>query len=102
MTKLLAALGIAGALLLGATSDASAHGWRGPHHHGRIHRPGPVVVVRPAPVYRAPVRRPARVVVVAPAPVYRRPAPVVVVRPAPVVVHPAPVVVAPPASHGRF
>lgn len=92
---LLATLGLAGALLLGAAPDASAHG-RGRHHHGpgRVHRPARVIVVRPAPVYRAPVYRPARVVVVAPAPVYR---------PAPVVVRSAPVVVAAPAPHhGRW
>lgn len=93
---LLAALGL-GALLLGMTaSDASAHGWRGPHRH-RIHRPvvrvvrpAPVVVVRSAPVYVAP----APVVVAPPAPVYR-PAPAVIAPPAPVVVAPAP-------RHGRW
>ena len=49
--KLLAAVGLAGALLLGASTNASANPWRGPHF-------------RPAPVYRAPVYR---------APVYRTP-----------------------------
>jgi hypothetical protein len=42
--KLLAAVGLAGAMLLGATTDASAHPFRGPYF-------------RPAPVYRAPVYR---------------------------------------------
>ena len=72
--KLLAAVGIAGALLVGASTNASANPWR----------PG---FVRPAPVVVAPAYRP----VYMPAPVYR-----------PVVVAPAyrpvysPVVVAPP------
>lgn len=91
---LLATLGIAGALLLGVTTDASAHGWRGPHrHHGhrpivRVVRPAPVVIVRPAPVIvrRAPVLVAPPVVVAPPAPIYRA---------APVVAPPAPVVVAP-------
>lgn len=55
--KLLAAVGLAGALLLGASADASAHPFRGPFS-------------RPAPVYRAPVFVPPPRVVVAPAPVY--------------------------------
>ncbi len=53
--KLLAVVGLAGALLLGVTADASANPWRGPHFR-------PVPVYRPvfrapvyAPVYRAPV-----------------------------------------------
>jgi hypothetical protein len=62
--KLLAAVGVAGALLIGATTDASADPWRGP-----IYRP-PVVVAPPAPVYRVPVVVPAPRVVVVPAPVY--------------------------------
>jgi hypothetical protein len=62
--KLLAVLGLASALLLGATTDASANPWRG--HRGPVYRPAPVVV---APVYR-PVYRPAPVVV---APVYQAP-----------------------------
>lgn len=77
--KLLAAVGLAGALLLGAATDASANPWRHPHF-----RPAPVLV---APVYRAPV-------VVAP--VYRAPVVVAPVVPAPVVV-PAPRVVVYPA-----
>ena len=85
---LLATLGIAGALLVGTTSDASANPWRG---HGPVFRGG---VVYRAPIYRAPVYH---------APVVYRPAPVVYVPPAPVVytapVYPAPVVVAPPVVY---
>lgn len=55
--KLLAAVGLAGALLLGASSDASAHPFRGPYF-------------RSAPVYSTPVFVPAPRVVVYPAPVY--------------------------------
>lgn len=55
--KLLAAVGIAGALLLGASTDASARPFRGPYF-------------RPGPVYRTPVFVPAPRVVVYPAPVY--------------------------------
>lgn len=54
--KLLAAVGISSALLVGAASEASANPWRGPHY-------------LPAPVYRAPVYRAP----VYPAPVYRAP-----------------------------
>ena len=72
--KLLAAFGLVGALLVGATTDASANPWRGP----RVSvRPAPVVVARPAPVYVPP---PAPVVV---APAYVPP-PRVVVYPTPV------------------
>lgn len=56
--KLLAAVGVAGALVLGAATDAAAHPWHGPHF-------------RPAVVYPAPVFVPAPRVVVYPAPVYR-------------------------------
>ena len=66
--KLLAGVGLAGALLVGATTDASANPWR-PHFYP-VYRP----VVR-VPVYR-PVYRP----VYAPVPVYRPP--VVVYAPA--------------------
>jgi len=82
--KLLTTLGIAGALLVGASTDASAN----PFAPRIAIRPAPVMVVRPAPVVVAPAYRP---VVVAPvyrpvpmvAPVYA-PAPRVVVVPAPV------------------
>ena len=57
--KLLAAVGLAGALLLGASTEASANPWRGPHFS-------------PAPIYRAPVYR-APVVYSTPV-VYRAPA----------------------------
>ena len=60
--KLLAAAGLAGALLLTASTDASANPFRGPHFvPAAVHR---------APVYRAPVFVPAPRVVVYPAPVY--------------------------------
>lgn len=69
--KLLAGVGLVGALLLGAATDASANRWHGPHSR-------PVRVYR-APVYRAPVHR-APVVYAAPVvyspayvPVYRAP-----------------------------
>jgi len=55
--KLLAAAGLAGALLLTASTDASANPFRGPHFV-------------PAAVYRAPVFVPAPRVAVYPAPVY--------------------------------
>lgn len=60
--KLLAAAGLAGALLLTASTDASANPFRGPHFV-------PAAVYR-APVYRAPVFVPAPRVAVYPAPVY--------------------------------
>ena len=60
--KLLAAAGLAGALLLTASTDASANPFRGPHFV-------PTAVYR-APVYRAPVFVPAPRVAVYPAPVY--------------------------------
>ena len=60
--KLLAAAGLAGALLLTASTDASANPFRGPHSV-------PAAVYR-APVYRAPVFVPAPRVAVYPAPVY--------------------------------
>jgi hypothetical protein len=60
--KLLAAAGLAGALLLTAATDASANPFRGP-------RFVPTAVYR-APVYRAPVFVPAPRVAVYPAPVY--------------------------------
>lgn len=80
--KLLAALGLAGALLFGVTADASANPGHGPRG---VVRPAPVVVVRPAPVV---VVRPAPVYVPPPAPVVVAPA---YVPPARVVVYPAPV-----------
>lgn len=61
MSKLLAAVGLGAALLLGVATDASANPWRGHGRPGPVYRPGPVVV---APVYRAPVYR---------APVYQAP-----------------------------
>ncbi len=68
--KLLAAVGIAGALFLGATADASANPWRGPHFR-------PVPVYRPvyrapvyAPIYRAPVVYGPTYAPVYPTPVY--------------------------------
>ena len=60
--KLLAAVSLAGALLLGASADASANPWRGSHF-----RSGPVYS---APVYREPVFVPAPRVVVYPTPDY--------------------------------
>ena len=60
--KLLAAAGLAGALLLTASTDASANPFRGPHFV-------PAAVYR-APVYRAPLFVPAPRVAVYPAPVY--------------------------------
>ncbi len=80
--KLLVAVGVAGALLLGATTDASANRWHGP-------RFDPAPVYR-APLYRAPVYR-APVVYTAPvytAPVYTAP---VVYSPAYAPVYRAPV-----------
>ncbi len=68
--KLLAAVSLAGALLAGATSDASADPWRGPYF-----RPGVVVrapMVRP--VYAAPIVRPVYATPVYSAPVYTAPA----------------------------
>ena len=64
--KLLAAVGLAGALLLGMSADASANPWR--RHSAPVYRapvvvslpvyaPAPHVVVYQAPVYR-PVYRP--------------------------------------------
>ena len=64
--KLLAAVGLAGALLLGMSADASANPWR--RHSAPVYR-APVVVA--PPVYRAPVYAPAPPVVVYQAPVYR-------------------------------
>lgn len=68
--KLLAAVGIAGALILGASADASANRWRG--SRGPVYRPAPVVVapVYRAPIYRAPVVMPPPRVVVYQTPVY--------------------------------
>lgn len=71
-TKLLAALGIFGALLVGATTDAFANPWHGPQV---VLCPAPVVVARPTPVYvpapaRAPVHLPPPRVVVYSAPVH--------------------------------
>jgi len=63
--KLLAALGLAGALMFGATTDASANPWRGPHF-----RPAPVYS---APVYRAPIYRAPFMWGPTYAPVYRAP-----------------------------
>ena len=62
--KLLAALGIAGAMLVGATTDASANPWRGPGFRAPV--------VYRAPIYRRPVFVPRPVVYSAPvvAPVY--------------------------------
>jgi len=64
--KLIAAVGLAGALLMGVSADAAANPWRG-HCAPRYRAP---VVVAP-PVYRAPVYVPAPPVVVYQAPVYR-------------------------------
>jgi hypothetical protein len=64
--KLLGAVGLAGALLLGVSADASANPWR--RHSAPVYR-APVVGV--PPVYRAPVYAPAPPVVVYQAPVYR-------------------------------
>jgi len=64
--KLLAAVGLAGALLLGMSADASANPWRG--HSAPVYR-APVVVA--PPVYRAPVYAPVPPVVVYQAPMYR-------------------------------
>jgi hypothetical protein len=72
--KLLAAVGIAGAVLAGAATEAAANPW----HPRVVVRPAPVVVApayRPMyrPVYRPVVVTPAYVpprVVVVPAPVY--------------------------------
>ena len=73
--KLLAALGIAGALTVGAAADASANPWRGPGFRAPV--------VYRAPVYRRPVFMPHPVVYSAPvyapaytptyAPVYQTP-----------------------------
>lgn len=72
---LLATVGIASALLIGATADASAHPWRGPVYRAPI--------VYRAPLYRTPVFVPRAPVV------YSAP---VVVAPAYTPVYPAPVV----------
>lgn len=72
--KLLAAVAVAGALIAGAASDASANPWRG---RGPAYRAPVRVVVAPAyrPVYRpvvvAPMYVPPPRVVVVPAPVYQ-------------------------------
>ena len=58
--KLLAAVGLAGALLLGMSADASANPWRrhsAPVYRAPVYAPAPPVVVYQAPVYR-PVYRP--------------------------------------------
>lgn len=52
--KLLAAVGLATALLLGVSHDASANPWRGPVRRGPIVRGD---VVHHAPVYWAPAYR---------------------------------------------
>lgn len=72
--KLLATVGLAGALLVGAATDASANPWRGGYF-------------RPAPVFRAPVVRTAVYGPVYAPPVYTAP----VYGP----VYPAPVYTAP-------
>jgi hypothetical protein len=64
--KLRAAVGLAGALLLGMSAEASANPWRG--HCASVDR-APVVVA--PPVYQAPVYAPAPPVVADQAPVYR-------------------------------
>ena len=64
--KLIAAVGLAGALLMGVSGDAAANPWRG--RCAPVYR-APVVVA--PPVYRAPVYVPAPPVVVYQAPVYR-------------------------------
>jgi hypothetical protein len=64
--ELLAAVGLAGALLLGMSADASANPWRG--HSAPVDRAPDVVA---PPVYRAPVDAPAPPIVVYQAPVYR-------------------------------
>ena len=64
--KLIAAVGLAGALLLGVSGDAAANPLRG--HCAPVYR-APVVVA--PPVYRAPAYVPAPPVVVYQAPVYR-------------------------------
>ena len=70
--KLLAAVGLAAALLLGVTTDASAHPLRAPVRPAPVYRPAPVVVAPTyqAPVYQTPVVLPPPRVVVRPAPVY--------------------------------
>lgn len=83
--KLLAAVGIAGALLLGAAADASANPWRGPVYRAPV--------VFRAPVYRTPVFVPrAPVVYSAPLVVAPAYAPAYPVAPAYAPVYPAPVV----------
>jgi hypothetical protein len=79
--KLLATVGLAGALLVGAATDASANPWRG-------------VYFRPAPVLRVPVVRtvaypPVYTSPVYPAPVYTAPVYTAPVYPAPVYTAPA-------------
>lgn len=70
--KLLAAVGLAAALLLGVTADASAQPLRAPVRPAPAYRPAPVVVAPTCqtPGHQAPVVLPPRVVVVHPAPVY--------------------------------
>ena len=65
--KLLAAVGLAGVLLLGVSTEASANPWHGSHF-----RPGPVyrAPVYRAAVYHTPVFVPAPRVVVYQPPVY--------------------------------
>ena len=58
--KLLAAVGLAGALLLGVSADASANTWRGhsaPVYRAPVYAPAPPVVVYQVPVYRPVVWR---------------------------------------------
>jgi hypothetical protein len=58
--KLIAAVGLAGALLMGVSGDAAANPWRGhcaPVYRVPVYVPAPPVVVYQAPVYR-PVYRP--------------------------------------------
>ena len=58
--KLIAAVGLAGALLLGVSADAAANPWRGhcaPMYRAPTYVPAPPVVVYQAPVYR-PAYRP--------------------------------------------
>ena len=58
--KLIAAVGLASALLMGVSADAAANPWRGhcaPVYRAPAYVPAPPVVVYQAPVYR-PVYRP--------------------------------------------
>lgn len=64
--KLLAAVGLAAALLLGVTADASANPWRAPVRPAPVYRTAPVVI---APTCQTPVVLPPPRVVVHPAPV---------------------------------